>query len=308
MRFLILVPFLVFLIGCQTPVSTPTTPAPSTGGPATPTPSIDDFTRIGSIPQKGDQGGNVEVIQTRLNANGASLTVDGDFGSMTAKAISDFQKKNGLEATGILDTKTLELLKVKVGAPTENGQLPWENGTPERRAWSVFVQELIGGELYSVFDNAEDARRFCPNYNKLDKESRVLVWSNLIAWVAKYESGWDPTSGMTETTMGLDPVTGKQVRSEGLLQLSYQDVTGWPFCKFDWSKDKGLALRDPRKTILDPYKNLDCGIRILAQQIRKRGTVILTSNVYWSVLKEGGKYSEVENIVKRTRTSVPNCG
>ena len=308
MRFLILVPFLVFLIGCQTPVSTPTTPAPSTGGPATPTPSIDDFTRIGSIPQKGDQGGNVEVIQTRLNANGASLTVDGDFGSMTAKAISDFQKKNGLEATGILDTKTLELLKVKVGAPTENGQLPWENGTPERRAWSVFVQELIGGELYSVFDNAEDARRFCPNYNKLDKESRVLVWSNLIAWVAKYESGWDPTSGMTETTMGLDPVTGKQVRSEGLLQLSYQDVTGWPFCKFDWSKDKGLALRDPRKTILDPYKNLDCGIRFLAQQIRKRGTVILTSNVYWSVLKEGGKYSEVENIVKRTRTSVPNCG
>jgi hypothetical protein len=69
---------------------------------------------------------------------------------------------------------------------------------------------------------------------------------------------------MIETTMGTDPVTGKQVASEGLLQLSYQDVPNYgsvlkyPLCKIQWSKDKSLSVTDPKKTILDPYINLEC--------------------------------------------------
>ncbi|MEN0057917.1 MAG: hypothetical protein AAGB31_03715 [Bdellovibrio sp.] len=68
---------------------------------------------------------------------------------------------------------------------------------------------------------------------------------------------------MTENTMGTDLVTGKQVVSEGLLQLSYQGVPNYgatlkyPLCRIEWSKDKNLAATDSKKTILDPLINLE---------------------------------------------------
>jgi hypothetical protein len=86
--------------------------------------------------------------------------------------------------------------------------------------------------------------------------------------------------------------------------LSYQDVPNYgsvlksPHCKIDWQKDKNLSAIDPKKTILDPYINLECGLRILANQITKKGNVILSSGVYWSVIKDGGKYSKVQPILK----------
>ena len=58
---------------------------------------------------------------------------------------------------------------------------------------------------------------------------------------------------MVETTMGADSVTGKQVASEGLLQLSYQDIPNYgallkyPACKIDWQKDKALTVNGVRR-------------------------------------------------------------
>lgn len=127
------------------------------------------------------------------------------------------------------------------------------------------------------------------------------LWTEVISQIALYESAWKPTSRMQETTMGTDPVTGKPVWSEGLLQLSYQDIQWAPYCEFDWKKDKLLSPTSPQKTILDPIKNLECGVRILAAQIRTKGTVILNKGVYWAVLKEGGKYQKIAQITGATK-------
>lgn len=184
------------------------------------------------------------------------------------------------------------------------GSLSWEKNHYERKSWSEFVFGLVAGELFSSFDGAKDAKRICTRYTDLTEAQKVLVWGELISGMAYYESGWNPASRMTETTMGTDPVTGKQVASEGLLQLSYQDVPNYgsvlkyPLCKIDWQKDKSLAVNDPKKTILDPFINLECGLRILANQISKKGSVILSSGVYWSVIKDGGKYSKVDAIIE----------
>lgn len=181
--------------------------------------------------------------------------------------------------------------------------LSWEKNHPERKAWSDFVFSILEGELFSFFDSAKDSRRICPRYSELQKSQRVQVWGELISAMAYFESGWSPTSRMTETTMGTDPVTGKQVVSEGLLQLSYQDVPNYgsvlkaPLCKIDWQKDRSLPVTDAKKTILDPFINLECGLRILANQISKKGFVILSSGVYWSVIRDGGKYSKVQPII-----------
>lgn len=193
--------------------------------------------------------------------------------------------------------------EVEISVPTtppaesQGFTISWEKNKPERKIWSMFVQDLISGELFSVYDSAKDATRICPKYKSLTKEQKVTVWTEFISAVAYYESAWKPTSWMTETTMGKDPITGKQVKSEGLLQLSYQDIQWAKYCKFDWAKDKKLSVDDPNKTIFDPFLNLDCGIRILASQIKSKGKVILSSGVYWAVLKDGGKYQKIPQII-----------
>lgn len=55
--------------------------------------------------KRGSKGVEVEKIQTALD-----LEVDGKFGPMTEKAVKDFQTKAGVEATGVVDETTYNLL------------------------------------------------------------------------------------------------------------------------------------------------------------------------------------------------------
>lgn len=175
--------------------------------------------------------------------------------------------------------------------------LSWESSKyPERTQWSAYLQKIILEDWNSLLPGANDITNFCPRYHSLDNNERANVWAQLFAAIAKYESGYSPVSRMHETTMGTDPVTRGPVYSEGLLQLSYQDVQWAPWCKFDWSKDKNLSPTDPRKTILSPYLNLDCGVGIMAKQIKSKGSIVVSSGVYWAVIKSGGRYQQISNI------------
>lgn len=175
--------------------------------------------------------------------------------------------------------------------------LSWETSTnPERRQWSEYLQKIVLENWNTLLAGADDMSKFCPRYGNLDNDQRANVWAALFSAMAKYESAYSPISRMHETTMGTDPVTGNPVYSEGLLQLSYQDVQWARWCEFDWSKDKNLASKDPRKTILDPYKNLYCGVGIMARQIKNKGLITVSSGAYWAVLKSGGKYQKITEI------------
>lgn len=175
--------------------------------------------------------------------------------------------------------------------------LAWETSSkPERALWSAYLQKIISEDWTTLLNGADDIESFCPTYHKLDNNERANVWAQLFVGMAKYESGWDPTSRMLESTLGTDGVTGRSVYSEGLLQLSYGDIQGWQFCDFDWSKDKSLSATNPNKTILNPYKNLYCGVGIMAKQVAKKGAIVLSSGVYWSVLKKGGTYQKISSI------------
>lgn len=58
------------------------------------------------LQQQGATGENVRTLQYLLNARGASLTVDGNFGPLTAAAVSAFQGNVGLVADGIVGDAT----------------------------------------------------------------------------------------------------------------------------------------------------------------------------------------------------------
>lgn len=180
-------------------------------------------------------------------------------------------------------------------APADYQPVPlsWESpNKPERKLWSAFVLERLT-KNFETLDQAVDIERFCRRYERLSKPERINVWGLLVAQMSLHESSWKPTTRMQETTMGVDKITGARIYSEGLLQLSYQDISWMKSCRFDWDKDRFLGPRDPKKTILDPYRNLECGIDILVRQISRYKRVVMTNNVYWAILREGGKYSKI---------------
>ena len=63
----------------------------------------------------GDSGNAVKTIQSRLKALGFfHETIDGDYGSLTAKAVTDFQRANNLPVSGAVDHLTLQALGYEV--------------------------------------------------------------------------------------------------------------------------------------------------------------------------------------------------
>ena len=61
--------------------------------------------------QQGDEGEDVESLQERLQDLGYEVEkTNGYFGVATVKALSSFQKKNKLDATGVMDTDTADIL------------------------------------------------------------------------------------------------------------------------------------------------------------------------------------------------------
>jgi hypothetical protein len=192
--------------------------------------------------------------------------------------------------------------------PPKTFQLPeiqWEAKYGARH-WSLHAFKTVLAKAPHLLEGSDDVTEYCPHYFELSTEQRAWFWTALISGMAFYESGWDPTSRMHESTMGTDPVTGQPVYSEGLLQLSYQDRQGHPYCnEFDWSADRQLAPRDPRKTILNPEKNLSCGIQILNRQVRKHRRIGIGKGAYWSVIKITKPRNKIPKIKERLKSVAP---
>jgi len=115
----------------------------------------------------GASGEMVEALQRALNKQvkpDVALTIDGDFGSMTATVLRKFQSENGLDATGIADEATWKKLGPlqlqDSAAPTpefvNSEQLPFQSADPldgipfvSCRGWVVADGEtgkVLGGE------------------------------------------------------------------------------------------------------------------------------------------------------------------
>jgi len=266
-----------------------------------------DMRTINSIPRFLDHSDDVKILQQTLNELkfhcGAE---DGIFGMNTKKALMNFQDSKELIPDGIIGNKTLNVLGFVLANQTrEDGyvKLSWEYKVLETKDWSSYVFEKIES-LFDKFSQCEDITWFRPDYFSLTKQQQINVWGELISAICKFESNWKPWSQMVESTMGVDPVTGKQIKSEGLMQLSYQDKRNYPAltCRFDWEADKNKDQNDKTRTILDPYINLEFGIQILARQVERRKRIALESGVYWAVLKINGKYSKLPEIIKMVKS------
>ena len=92
---------------------------------------------ISKIPTYGQKNKNVGVIQTSLNEFGYKLVVDDDFGPKTKVAISNFQKLNGLAGSGIIGTKTIQFLGIKIGTPEVN-----DSSNDQEKVFAIASNEI----------------------------------------------------------------------------------------------------------------------------------------------------------------------
>lgn len=183
--------------------------------------------------------------------------------------------------------KTVKAMKPAPPTPialkkVELGQDTWDP------AWDKIVEEAIPTSMLSS-RVPHDVRRFCPRFYGMGLADKRAFWAYFFQALAGAEAGLDPTTRVRHTEPEVavrDAVTGRMVRSQGLLQLTYEDQRRYG-CDFNWKTDRKLKADDPVKTILQPKNNLECGVKILTRQIIERHKPLFSNSGYWSTLRLG---------------------
>ena len=154
--------------------------------------------------------------------------------------------------------------------------------------WDVIVEKALPPEMLSS-EVPRDVRRFCPRFYGMSEADKRAFWAYFFQALAGAEAGLKPDTRVRHTEPAVavrDDVTGRMVRSEGLLQLTYEDQERYG-CDFNWEADKKLPPKDPAKTILQPENNLECGVKILSNQILTQHKPLFSTTGYWSTLQPG---------------------
>ena len=197
--------------------------------------------------------------------------------------------------------------------------LAWERKKhPERKLWSEYAESVVN-QYFSELNQAEDIPEFCKDYESLSREQKVQALADVFASISYWEAGWDPLDRTAGP--GLDDLTHEKSMSEGLLQLSYSDMdsyrdlqTNQSYCPFDWEKDKTLSTQDVHRSILNPYVNLYCGIRIMADSVVTnviQGKRKLIYNEYWDTMgpfQMKNFFPNRANEIKGMVQKLPFCG
>lgn len=174
------------------------------------------------------------------------------------------------------------------------GELPTPIQTPAQsepsaplKGWSpdydAFIKHALPDSLLKY-----EPTSFCPSYKQKSDEGRREFWAALFKSIAYPESGFNRTERFREP--GMTDKQGRQVYSEGLLQLSMQDGENYrtPWCsKLSRANNGSKADTDITRPIFDPHVNLGCGIEI-ADRLTTRFPNINFADAmgkYWSTIR-----------------------
>ena len=154
--------------------------------------------------------------------------------------------------------------------------------------WDATIEKALPGDLLKP-KLAGNVRQFCPRFSAMKDIDKRQFWAYFFQALSGAEAGLKATSNVQHSepeVAVVDRVSHRMVRSEGLLQLTYEDAKRYG-CDFDWNADKRLREHDPDKTILQPENNLLCGVNILENQLVVQKRPLVTRSSYWSTLRPG---------------------
>ncbi len=173
-------------------------------------------------------------------------------------------------------------------------------GTPWNPQWDQIIEKALPPEMLSS-QVPRGVRRFCPRFYEMGETDKRTFWAYFFQALAGAEAGLNPNTSVRHS----EPEGAIAVRSEGLLQLAYADHKRYG-CDFNWQVDRSLKANDPAKTILQPKNNLECGVKILFNQIIVQHKPLLSRSGYWSTLQPDGKSFRV--FAKQMTNPPAACG
>ena len=150
---------------------------------------------------------------------------------------------------------------------------------PQSKQWDEIVLNALDlyGQGMLLTKSVKDGKQFCANFDKLSIAEKKEFYLMLISSMARYESGFKPSSQYKES---FKDDHGENIISRGLLQISKGS-----------SQYYGCGITDAQM-LHDPKMNLECGVKILNKWIVKDGCVACRTDKwlggarYWSVLRE----------------------
>jgi len=155
---------------------------------------------------------------------------------------------------------------------------------------------------------ARGVRQFCPAFPTISEADKRAFWAYFFQALAAAEGGLKANAVARHTQPEMqvkDSVSGTTGRTQGLLQLTYEDQKRYA-CNFDFDADRKLRANDPSRTILQPKNNLECGIKILEQALVQQHKPLLSRTQYWSTLQPG---TASYRVFAKQMTNVPAaCG
>jgi hypothetical protein len=198
--------------------------------------------------------------------------------------------------------------QLKPSPPTPIQEKREELGGPQWQvSWDKVVEEALPREMLSPRAGRK-VHAFCPRFDDVSNADKRAFWAYVFQALAAAEAGLKPTTNVRHTEPQVavkDTVTGEIVHQEGLLQLTYQDSKRYG-CDFAWQADRRLPPHDPARTILNPKNNLECGVRIMDNQLFSLHRPLVTPASYWSTLRPG---TESYRVWIRQMANVPTaCG
>ncbi|MGC1424324.1 MAG: hypothetical protein WA815_18360 [Terracidiphilus sp.] len=186
------------------------------------------------------------------------------------------------------DTPPAPILKPAPSTPIAEQKAALGDDETWRPEWDGTIEKALPADLLKP-EMSGSVRQFCPRFSFMKEVDKRQFWAYFFQALSGAEAGLKATSNVQHTepqVAVVDRVSHRMVRSEGLLQLTYEDAKRYG-CDFDWETDKHLQEHDPDKTILQPENNLLCGVNILQNQLVVQKRPLLTKASYWSTLRPG---------------------
>mgnify|MGYP007097582144 CR=1 FL=1 len=197
-------------------------------------------------------------------------------------------------------------------------------------AYESHVRESLADYPELLKIDADRTSDICSNFASLGADKRRDFFVAVVYALAGAETDFRRTVSYSEPSLGTDPVTGRGVRSEGLLQLSYQDRASFSklddradrACAFDFEADRSLFQSDlvrnatkvargsflgsSERSILNAYRNLSCGVFIVNLQVtrlNKSRSFLEALGRYWAVARPQSARHEI--FLKHLREKSP---
>ncbi len=154
----------------------------------------------------GASGENVASMQAMLNAHGAALTVDGDFGPGTQSAVSNFQSAHGLSVDGVVGPQTWEAVIVSSSQGSSGSQVSALQRQLNVHGAALTVDGAFGPATASALKSYQSAHGMAA-----DGVASLDTWSSLVGSV----TGSDGTPPSATTSWYKSTLDATTSNSEG---------------------------------------------------------------------------------------------